>query len=93
MKIEIVKPVKRRFGNSDGRDWEIWEQEAYLHTEDNKYPEKMKVQVPSESESYAIGMYEFKVDSSNFYISRYGQLTLSRELNLTPLQDKLQKAG
>jgi len=93
MKIEITSPVKRRFGNSNGRDWEIFEQEAYLHTDGKKYPEEMKVQVPSERESYAIGMYQFKVDSSNFYISRYGQLTLSRELVLTPIANDLKKVG
>lgn len=94
MKIEIVSTVKSRRGNSNGRDWEIFEQDAYLHTEGKKYPEEMKVQVPSERESYAIGMYEFKLDDSNFYISRYGQLTLTRELKLTPLQEKpLAKVG
>jgi hypothetical protein len=93
MKIEIVSTVKRRSGNSNGRDWEIFEQDAYLHTDGKKYPEEMKIQVPSEREAYAIGFYEFKLDSSNFYISRYGQLTLARELILMPIQGDLKKVG
>lgn len=94
MKIEIVSTPSRRFGNSNGRDWEIFEQTAYLHSPDKKYPEEMKVQVPSERDSYPVGMYDFKVDSSNFYISRYGQLTLSRELKLLPSKENnLQKVG
>ena len=96
MKIEIVSPVQVRKGNTNGRDWEIFEQSAYLHTDGKKYPEEMKVQVQGQNAAYPVGMYELSTDSSNFYISRYGQLTLTRELKLDPLAHKptsLPKAG
>lgn len=93
MKIEITGTPKTRSGRSkSGNDYSITTQQAYLHN-GNKYPTEMSIQIESERQSYSFGMYELPMTSDNFYVDKYGSLSISRNLKLIPVQSEMKKVG
>lgn len=92
MKIEITGSAQTRSGRSQGgRDYSITTQQAYLHN-GNPYPTEMKIQVENEMNAYAKGMYDLPVNSDNFYVDKYGALSLARNLKLIPSTESIKKA-
>lgn len=85
MKIEITGTPQTRSGRSQaGRDYSITTQQAYLHNGE-PYPTQMKIQVENEMNAYAKGMYQVPFTSENFYVDKYGSLTVARNLKLNPV--------
>ena len=84
MKIEIENTeVRTRTITAEKGDFTVKEQDAFCYQPSRKYPVPFTLQLGKEASAYAPGMYELSEDS--FFISRFGQLTLRRELNLNPL--------
>ena len=87
MKLIIEVPdsqISERSGKTkDGRDWEIREQEGYLHIEGKPFPVEMKLQLNAEQTAYKPGKYE--VLASSVRVSRFGQLEFKRNINMVPL--------
>jgi len=79
MKIEVTgQVVGRTFGDNT-----YYSQEAYIHKDGAKYPEKMNLSVESGNKAYALGFYTLNLPLST-YIGQYDALSFSRYLVLTP---------
>lgn len=75
--------VRERQGTSNGRDWHIREQRGYFQAPDARYPKEITFTLEKEAPPYSPGRYAISPES--FYISKYGQLQLSRSLQLEPV--------
>lgn len=85
MKIEIVSnEIREQSGNSQktGKAYHIRKQSAFAHLEGSKYPIAFTLNVPNDRKPYEPGMYQLV--ETNFYVDRFGALSLSQELVLTP---------
>lgn len=72
MKIEIAKateePVKEGTGQN-GKPYRIREQEAWLHIDQMKYPQRVKIPLNNGIAPYAVGMYV--VADESYIVGKY----------------------
>lgn len=82
MKIEITDgEVTERTVSHEKGSFTVREQEGFLFmTDDAKYPTRFTLQVSEGSDGWKPGLYELA--PSSFFVNRFGQLTLKRELDL-----------
>jgi hypothetical protein len=81
MKIEIGNTeVNERTVTSQKGDFTVREQEAFLHDPKVKYPTRFTVQLGKDTSAFQPGIYQ--LTESSFYVNRFGQLSLKRELAL-----------
>ena len=89
MKLIIEVPeshvAERKGTTKDGRDWQIREQEGYLHVEGKPFPVEMKLQLDTDQTAYDPGKYE--VLASSVRVSRFGQLEFQRYINMVLLAE------
>ena len=85
MKIEIVtSTIKNKSGTSAaGKPYSINKQEGFLFTEGAKYPVRFEFNLADGATALAPGMYS--LCESSFYVDRFGALSLSGQLALTPI--------
>lgn len=86
MKIEIVDATaKTRQFSKDGKDYVFREQEAFLHREQDRYPTRMTISLGKDQGPYGPGFY--CVSDESFYVNKYGNLDVAKEMRLLPLSD------
>lgn len=86
MKIEIVTDkvtVKSGTSQRTQKPYTIHKQEGFLFTEGAKYPVRFEFNLAVGATAYAPGMY--KLDESSFFVDRFGALSLSGQLVLSPI--------
>lgn len=87
MKIEIVSDkvtVKSGVSSRTQKPYSINKQEGYFFAAgDTKYPVRFEFNLADGATAFAPGMY--KLDESNFYVDRFGALSLSGQLVLLPI--------
>lgn len=86
MKIEIVSDkvtVKSGISQRTQKPYTINKQEGFFFAEGAKYPVRFEFNLADGATAFAPGMY--KLDESNFYVDRFGALSLSGQLVLVPI--------
>ncbi|PTT55533.1 single-stranded DNA-binding protein [Aeromonas sp. HMWF014] len=86
MKIEIVSDkvtTKSGISQRTQKPYTINKQEGFFFAEGAKYPVRFEFNLADGATAFAPGMY--KLDESNFYVDRFGALSLSGQLVLLPL--------
>jgi hypothetical protein len=87
MKIEIVSDkvtVKSGISQRTQKPYSINKQEGFFFAAaDTKYPVRFEFNLAEGATAFAPGMY--KLDDSNFYVDRFGSLSISGQLVLLPL--------
>lgn len=92
MRVEVVTDrISERRGDKDGKAWVIREQEAFLHQEGQKYPQRIVLSLGDSRPAFAAGMYTLAPE--NFYVGRYGQIEVKRHLELIPASADLRKVS
>lgn len=83
MKIEIDNDeVKTRNFEKDGKSYTFFEQLAWAHLENEKYPTQFKLQL-RDGNGCKIGFYS--VGTGSFSINKFGNLELKRFLVLNKI--------
>lgn len=86
MKIEIANvSVRNQSGTSQrtGKAYSMDKQEAYLHLDGQPYPVKFELTLPQGATPYQKGFYS--VTDKSFIVDRFGSLSVSGQLELTPI--------
>lgn len=92
MRVEVLSDrISERRGEKDGKSYCIREQEAFLHQDGQKYPQRIVLSLGDSKPAYAAGMYALAPE--NFYVGRYGQIEVKRHLELVPASADLRKAS
>lgn len=89
IRIEIENSTTNvRAGKSSrtGRDYEIREQQALMFREGERYPDKVKINIPDGRAAYAPGVYT--LHSSSYRTSRFGNIELVPVLTPLPASSK-----
>jgi len=85
IKIEIDSDnieVKHVTARRDGREYQIPEQNAFLHTPGQKYPTPFRLTLDKNQPAYRPGMYQ--LDLNSIGVDRFGSLTLFK-VKLLPI--------
>lgn len=87
--IEILsEPINRRgTSKKTGADYNIWFQEAFLHSQTSPYPEKFEFLV---RDGVVLGKGRYTVTDRCFYVDRDGKLSLRLEDGLADPATALQ---
>lgn len=80
IKIEITsREVNERKGTSkDGNPFRIRAMTGYMHKSNEKYPQKIEINLRDEEAPYEVGMYELSDDS--FFVGRFSSLMVRPDL-------------
>lgn len=77
LKIEVKNEVvNERNGTTNGRQWQIREQDAWWYQDNEPFPVKIRVNLDRDQSPYKAGFYELL--PASFYVGKYGQLVLGR---------------
>ncbi len=77
LKIEIKsEELNIKSGTSNGRPYEIREQEGYWHQDGKPYPVGIKINLGQNDAPYKAGFYKVLPDS--FYVGKYGELRVGK---------------
>ena len=83
MKIEIFQDdvkIEHKSGVSakTGKPYNIYNQRAYFHSPDSKFPLAFKLDLEQGQPPYEAGIYT--LDDSSFYVDRFGSLSMRPKL-------------
>lgn len=86
--IEILSAdveTKRGTSTKTGKQYEIREQAAALHTSGKKYPEMIRFPVGRDSQGYPVGMYAVE---TSLAVGSFERLERARDIGLVPVKAK-----
>jgi Helix-destabilising protein. len=82
--VEIISNEvhQRSFQSKEGKTLSFREQDAYLHREGDRYPDRMRISL-GERPAWPVGRYT--ISPSSLTVGRFGQLEFERQVNLVPV--------